>query len=258
MELVHDFTVPVPADQAFALLVDVQKIAPCLPGAAVTSVDGDAFEGGMKIKLGPMSMTFKGDGVLEKFPEERRVVLQAQGRDAKGNGGAQASVTASLHERGETTDVHVVTDLNVSGKAAQFGGGVMKDVSNRMLGRFADNLAQLIASGAAPAAGTAGTAVPDGDGAPEGQISTQQPETQQPETQRGSAIATSPRPATGPSQAPAFTPASDDGLDAMGLLFGSSSVKAVVVPVGAAAVGVLIGYLYGKNRTLERIVRRVL
>jgi hypothetical protein len=204
----------------------------------------------MKIKLGPMSMTFKGDGVLEKFPEERRVVLQAQGRDAKGNGGAQASVTASLHERGETTDVHVVTDLNVSGKAAQFGGGVMKDVSNRMLGRFADNLAQLIASGAAPAAGTA---VPARDGAPEGQ-----PSTQQPETQRGTAIATSLRPATGSAPAPAFTPASDDGLDAMGLLFGSSSVKAVLVPVGAAAVGVLIGYLYGKNRTLERIVRRVL
>jgi carbon monoxide dehydrogenase subunit G len=245
MELVHDFTVPVPADQAFALLIDVQKIAPCLPGAAITSVDGDAFEGGMKIKLGPMSMTFKGDGVLEKFPEERRVVLQAQGRDAKGNGGAQASVTASLHERGETTDVHVVTDLNVSGKAAQFGGGVMKDVSNRMLGRFADNLAQLIASGAAPAAGT-----PTPGGAHAGQ----------PATQPGTGVATSPRPVavTRPSAAPAFAPAGDDGLDAMGVLFGSSSVKAIVVPAGAAVVGVIIGFLYGKNRTLERIVRRVL
>ena len=87
MELVHDFTVPVPADQAWKLLVDVEKIAPCLPGAAVTSVDGDAFEGGMKIKLGPISMTFKGDGELvEKDETARRVVLKAKGRDAKGNG----------------------------------------------------------------------------------------------------------------------------------------------------------------------------
>jgi carbon monoxide dehydrogenase subunit G len=230
MELVHDFTVPVPADQAFELLVDVQKIAPCLPGAAVTSVDGDAFEGGMKIKLGPMAMTFKGDGVLEKFPEEHRVVLQAQGRDAKGNGGAQASVTASLHEREGLTDVHVVTDLTVTGKAAQFGGGVMKDVSNRMLGRFADNLAQLIASGGAAATSA----------------------------QPGRSTAASLTMPSATAGAPAFIPANDDGLDAVSLLLGSSSVRAILVPAGAGGVGLLIGYLYGKNRALERIVRRVL
>ena len=247
MELVHDFTVPVPADQAFALLVDVQKIAPCLPGAAVTSVDGDAFEGGMKIKLGPMSMTFRGEGVLEKFPQERRVVLQAQGRDAKGNGGAQASVTASLHERGDATEVHVITDLRVSGKAAQFGGGVMKDVSNRMLGTFAANLAQLIASGAAVA-----------DGAQPARAA----QTATPSGALDAGSSPGPSKAVGARQsaaAPApFVPAGDDGLDAMSLLLGSSAAKAVLVPTGAALVGVVIGYLYGKNRTLERIVRRVL
>ena len=96
MELVHDFAVPVPADQAWELLIDVEKIAPCLPGAAVTSVDGDTFEGGMKIKVGPISMTFKGDGELvEKDATARRPrSSQAKGRDAKGNGGAQATVTA--------------------------------------------------------------------------------------------------------------------------------------------------------------------
>jgi carbon monoxide dehydrogenase subunit G len=247
MELVHDFTVPVPADQAFLLLVDVQKIAPCLPGAAVAFVDGDAFEGGMKIKLGPMSMTFKGEGVLEKFPEERRVVLQARGRDAKGNGGAQASVTASLHENGAETAVHVVTDLNVTGNAAQFGGGVMKDVSNRMLGTFADNLAQLIASGGASAAGAGQAAESGTAGRAVATTPTAGPST------RGEVRA---RP-SGPAPAP-FVPAGDDGLDAMSLLLGSSAAKAVLVPTGAALVGVVIGYLYGKNRTLERIVRRVL
>lgn len=226
MELVHDFTVPVPADQAFDLLVDVRKIAPCLPGAVITSVEGDAFEGGMKIKLGPISMTFKGDGELvEKDPASRRAVIEARGRDAKGNGGAQATVTASLDEHDGVTDVHVVTDLNVTGKAAQFGGGVMKDVSNRMLAQFADNLSQLIQSGEGPAV-SGGTATSTA-------------------TTQG---ATASR--------PTFTPAGDDGLDAMGLLLGSDLVKSAVRPVLFGLTGLMVGYLYGKNRTLERIIRR--
>jgi carbon monoxide dehydrogenase subunit G len=232
MELVHDFTVPVPADQAWKLLVDVEKIAPCLPGAAVTSVDGDAFEGGMKIKLGPISMTFKGDGELvEKDETAKRVVLKAKGRDAKGNGGAQATVSATLDEHDGVTDVHVLTDLNVTGKAAQFGGGVMKDVSNRMLGQFADNLSQLIKSGGASDEG--GPAPAESNGTKPAASST--------------AVAS-----------PTFTPADDEGIDAVGLLLGSDAVKRVTTPVLVGVTGLLIGYLYGKNRTLERIVRRVL
>ena len=230
MELVHDFSVPVPADQAWDLLIDVEKIAPCLPGAAVTSVDGDTFEGGMKIRLGPIAMTFKGDGELvEKDAKARRAVIEARGKDAKGNGGAQATVTATLGEREGFTDVHVVTDLNVTGKAAQFGGGVMKDVSNRMLAQFADNLSQLIQSGGV------GPVVPS--------------------TPRGTSTSstTSPRP-TAPTTT--FTP-NDDGLDAMSLLLGSDAVKNIVRPLAVGAAGLLVGYLYGKNRTLERIVRRV-
>lgn len=239
MELVHDFTVPVPADEAFALLVDVQKVAPCLPGAAVTSVDGDTFEGGMKIKLGPISMTFKGEGELvEKDPTAHRAVIKAQGRDAKGNGGAQATVTATLAERGAETDVHVVTDLNVSGKAAQFGGGVMKDVSNRMLGQFADNLSQLIQSGG----GAAGAS----NGMPSAAESSK--------TSTGSAPPSTT--SSSPSSVPAFTP-SDDGIDAMSLFFGSDTAKNVLKPLLAVSAGMVVGYLYGKNRTLERIVRSV-
>src|SRR4051794_21701666 len=99
MKLVHDFTVPVPADQAFGLLIDVQKVAPCLPGAAVTSAAGATLGGGMKIKLGPISMTLRGEGELvERDAPPRRAVIKARGRDAKGNGGAQATVTATLAE----------------------------------------------------------------------------------------------------------------------------------------------------------------
>lgn len=235
MELVHDFTVPVPADRAFGLLTDVQLVAPCLPGAAVTSVDGDTFEGGMKIKLGPISMTFKGDGgLVEKDPGAHRAVIEARGRDVKGNGGAHARVTATLHEHDGVTDVHVVTDLNVTGKAAQFGSGVMKDVSNRMLAQFADNLAQLIRSGDADTSKS-----PGASGG-------------QPGTLPGPAAATPSAAATG---APSFTP-NDDGLDAMELLLGSDAVKNVVRPLVFGLAGLAVGYLYGKNRTLERIVRR--
>jgi carbon monoxide dehydrogenase subunit G len=232
MELVHDFTVPVPADQAFDLLVDVQRIAPCLPGAVVTAVDGDSFEGGMKIKLGPISMTFRGDGALvEKDPAARRTVLCAQGRDAKGNGSAQATVTASLADQDGTAAVHVVTDLNVTGKAAQLGGGVMRDVSNRLLAQFADNLSAMIGSGAA-APGAGGTAT--GATSPAG------------------------APPSGPpgGQPPAFTPSQDEGLDAFGLLLGSDAVKNVARPALVGVAALLIGYLYGKNRVLERIMRR--
>ena len=121
-----------------------------------------------------------------------------------------------------------VTDLNVTGKAAQFGGGVMKDVSNRMLAQFADNLAQLIQSGAASGATRARCGCPPRR-----------------------------RPAREPAPVqPTFTPAGDEGLDAMGLLLGSDLVKSAVRPVLFGLTGLLVGYLYGKNRTLERMVRR--
>lgn len=225
MELVHDFTVPVPADQAYALLVDLEKVGPCMPGAVITSVDGDSFEGGMKIKLGPIGMTFKGDGELvEKDPAAGRAVIQARGRDAKGNGGAQATVTANLTERGGVTDVHVVTDLNVTGKAAQFGGGVMRDVSNRMLAQFAANLEGLITSGGSAAVQVAA-----------------------PRT-----VATAP--ATTRLAPP--QQAEEAGIDAFGLLLGQRSLTTVLRPVLIAVTSAALGYLYGKNRMLERMVRR--
>jgi carbon monoxide dehydrogenase subunit G len=234
MELVHDFTVPVPADQAFDLLVDVEKIAPCLPGAVVTSVDGDTFVGGMKIKLGPISMTFKGGGELEKDAQAKKAVIHARGRDAKGNGGAQATVTASLHEQDSVTHVHVVTDLNVTGKAATFGGGVMKDVSNRMLAQFADNLSQLIQSRSASGPDAAGDESPGGSGGD---------------------IANAPMGTARPPVAP--TPARDGGLDAFGLLLGGETVGRALRPAALVLTALVVGYLYGKNRTLERMVRGV-
>ena len=134
MELVHDFTVPVGVDTAWEVLTDIERVVPCMPGANVTAVDGDTFEGGMKLKLGPIGMTFKGQGAfVEKDPASHTAVIEAKGRDAKGNGGAQALVTAALTEACGATTVHVVTALNVTRKAAKVGTGVMNACPNRML-----------------------------------------------------------------------------------------------------------------------------
>ena len=228
MELVHDFTVPVPADQAWEVLTDIERIVPCMPGATITSVEGDAFEGGMKIKLGPIGMTFKGQGAfVEKDVDQKTAVIQAKGRDAKGNGGAQAVVTAALSGSNGTTNVHVVTDLNVSGKAAQFGTGVMKDVSNRLLAQFADNLAAQLTS---------------------------EPTTAAPPASAGQASAAAPVTPGTPTVRPVAAPA-DDGLDLTSLLFGSESTRRTAQSIATVLAGVAFGYLWGKNRVLERQVR---
>ncbi|MEU0561834.1 SRPBCC family protein [Dactylosporangium sp. NPDC006015] len=156
MLLEHSFTVPVPASQAWDVLLDIERIAPCMPGAALTSFEGDDFAGTVKVKLGPVSLTFKGKGrFVERDEAAHRVVLTASGADSRGGGTASARVTAQLHEAGDGgTRVEVATDLDITGKAAQFGRGLIGDVSAKLIGQFADCLAGKLAAGgpAAPAA----------------------------------------------------------------------------------------------------------
>jgi carbon monoxide dehydrogenase subunit G len=153
--LEHSFTVPVPVSQAWEVLLDIERIAPCMPGAALTSFEGDDFAGTVKVKLGPVSLTFKGKGrFVERDEAAHRVVLTASGADSRGGGTAAAKVTASLHDAGDAgTRVEVATDLDVTGKAAQFGRGLIGDVSAKLIGQFADCLAGKLAAGAAPPAG---------------------------------------------------------------------------------------------------------
>ncbi|MEV4138081.1 SRPBCC family protein [Dactylosporangium sp. NPDC049742] len=159
MLLEHSFTVPVPASQAWDVLLDIERIAPCMPGAALTSFEGDDFAGTVKVKLGPVSLTFKGKGrFVERDEAAHRVVLTASGADSRGGGTASARVTAQLHEAGDGgTRVEVATDLDVTGKAAQFGRGLIGDVSAKLIGQFADCLAGKLAAGgpAAPASAAA-------------------------------------------------------------------------------------------------------
>ncbi|MHA3702895.1 SRPBCC family protein [Jatrophihabitans sp. YIM 134969] len=153
MELEHSFTVPVGIDRAWEVLLDVETIAPCMPGAALDTVDGDAFTGTVKVKLGPIGLTYKGKAsFVEKDETAHRAVIDAQGRDARGNGTANAKVTATLEADGDTaTKVVVSTDLAITGKPAQFGRGVMVDVGNKLIGQFADCLAGKLSADEVPA-----------------------------------------------------------------------------------------------------------
>lgn len=142
MELTHEFTVPAPIDEAWATFNDLERIAPCFPGASLTSYDGEQFEGLVKIKLGPISLQYNGTGrFLERDEAAHRAVIEAKGKDKRGNGTAAANVTTVLEPAGDdATNVKVSTDLNITGKPAQFGRGVMQDVSDKLLGQFASCL----------------------------------------------------------------------------------------------------------------------
>ena len=148
MQLENSFTVPVPIDEAWRVLLDIERIAPCMPGAALDSVTGDDFTGRVKVKLGPINLTYQGKAsFVEKDEAAHRAVIDGRGKDQRGNGTAAALITAQLKAEGDTTRVEVLTDLNITGRPAQFGRGVMTDVGNKLLGQFADKLAAQLASG---------------------------------------------------------------------------------------------------------------
>ena len=162
MQLEHHFTVPVPVGQAWDVLLDVERIAPCMPGATVESFDGETIEGRVKVKVGPIQVTYAGTAKFtEKDEAARRAVIEASAKEARGAGTANATITAVLTGSGSSTDVTVTTDLQITGKPAQFGRGVMVEVGNKLLGRFADCLAGELGSGSGGATTASPAAAPD-------------------------------------------------------------------------------------------------
>src|SRR6266516_2691135 len=154
MELEHSFTIPVPPEQAWPVLLDVGRIAPCMPGATVDSVDGDVIKGRIKVKVGPVALTYAGSAhFTERDEKARSITLEASGKETRGAGTASATVRSSLADEGGQTKVVVQTTINVTGRPAQFGRGVMAEVGGRIIEKFAANLAALLAS--APAASVA-------------------------------------------------------------------------------------------------------
>ena len=139
MKIENEFRVPTTVEQAWVLLTDIPAIAPCLPGAELTGHDGDTFEGKIKIKVGPVSAEYKGTATITELDEtNHRVLLSASGRDSRGAGNASAEISAVLTPEGDGTKISIDTDLKVAGKVAQFGRGVMADVSKKLIGQFAE------------------------------------------------------------------------------------------------------------------------
>ena len=166
MKLENEFTVDVPVEDVWDVLLDLERITPCLPGAALTNgADGDGeHEGTMKVRLGPVTQEYNGTVQIQEADEsERRAVLQADGKDARGQGTASATITSTLHdEGGGSTRVRVETDMHITGRAAQFGRGLQQSVAEKILGRFADCLENEIKGG-----GAAQQAEPSANGAAE-------------------------------------------------------------------------------------------
>jgi len=152
MQLENSFTIDAPIEKAWEALNTPQTIAPCFPGATLTEYEGDSFSGTVKVKLGPISLTYKGKGVYkERDDAAHRVVIDASGRDSRGNGTAEATVTGTMTADGpDKTSVTMVTDMKITGRPAQFGRGVISDVADKIIGQFASCVASKLQAGDAP------------------------------------------------------------------------------------------------------------
>jgi len=145
MELTNTFDVSVPIEEAWLVLTDVERIAPCLPGAQLQEIEGDEYRGIVKVKVGPISAQYKGKATFVELDEvNHRAVLEGTGRDTRGQGNASAVITAQLTPAAGGTHVVVTTDLTVTGKVAQFGRGVLGDVSAKLLTQFVVNLEETV------------------------------------------------------------------------------------------------------------------
>jgi carbon monoxide dehydrogenase subunit G len=145
MRFEHEFTVPVPVEQAWPVLLDVERVGPCLPGASIDSVEGDDIAGRMRVKVGPITVTYKGSATFENVDKDAHTLtIKASGKESRGAGTASATVDARLTPDGDQTRVRVETSFNVTGRPAQFGRGVMAEVGARLIDKFAVNLADLL------------------------------------------------------------------------------------------------------------------
>src|SRR4051795_10943052 len=256
MKLENEFTVPASIDEAWALLLDVPRVAPCLPGATVEDGGGDdgEYQGTMKIKIGPITASYKGTVKIQEANEaSHTVAMRAQAKDARGQGTAAATITSTMQEVADGTKITVVTDMRVTGPAAQFGRGVMQDVSAKLMGRFADCLAEQMQSSPDVETTTEPAPEPAAEAeAPAAEAPAPAVEEETPGASSGvsSAAATPPPSASSGTSTAAPKPAAaprptDDVLD-LGEA-GRDAVLKRLAPVAAAALALLI---------LLRLIRR--
>jgi carbon monoxide dehydrogenase subunit G len=233
MEFEHSFTIPVPPDQAWDVLLDVERVAPCMPGAAVDSVDGDHITGHVRVKVGPITMTYAGQArFVQRDVDTHTVTIEASGKESRGAGTASATVHAVLTGEDGQTRVVMSTTLHVTGKPAQMGRGVLADVGGKLVERFAANLAEQL--GAETGAGARGPAEGENGRAPAAS------------TAAGGAdeASTAAGPAGGRKQ-------QDEALNLLGVAAGPV-MKRIVPAVGALVAAIVVALLARLRRRRSR------
>jgi carbon monoxide dehydrogenase subunit G len=226
MQLENKFTIAAPIEEAWAALNNPETVAPCFPGATLTEYENDSFTGTVKVKLGPISLTYKGKGTyIDRDDANHKVVIDATGRDSRGNGTAAAKVTGSMKAAGpDKTEVTMVTDMSITGRPAQFGRGVISDVADKIIGQFSSCLADKLADkqeAPAPAA----TSSANGAAAPAAGAS----------APAAPAAVTTPRPASSPTRS---------SVDAIDLLDSAGApVLKRLAPVGGALAVLLVIFM---------------
>jgi len=243
MEMDHSFTVPVPPDRAWDVLLDVQRIAPCMPGASVEDFDGEVVTGRRKVKVGPVSLTYRGTAKFtERDPEAKVIVLEASGKETRGAGTASATVRAMLEPEsgGEATKASMHTTMNVTGRPAQFGRGVMVEVGSKLVEQFAQNLRQLIADDAGAGEGNPAAT---GDEASAGQA------TATAEAGPGSTQPSAAMPAAGaaPMASAQPAPAGEDSLNLLKLVGPAILKRAIPVVIAVGGLAVLARLLFRRR-----------
>jgi uncharacterized protein len=250
IELNNSFTVPVPPEQAWDVLLDVERIAPCMPGASVTSVEGDEIEGQVKVKLGPLSLTYKGTAKFtDKNEAGRTISIEATGKETRGSGTASATVQANLTpgDSAGTTLVSIHTSLNVTGKPAQFGRSLLPEVSGKLIQQFASNLEALLTAdnAAAEEPGIAAEGIaPDGS-VPDAVAAA--------DTADAGATAGARAPVTTPTVTrapvtPAPVPQQEEALDAFKFIVVPVLKRVLPVAAAGAVVAVVIRVLSGRRK----------
>ena len=242
MELHHEFTVPASADHAWETLLDLERVGGCFPGATVTEFSDDGFSGTVKVKLGPIALMYAGSGTfVERDETARRAVIEAKGKDKRGNGTAGATVTLQLSPAGDQTKVEVDTDLAITGKPAQFGRGVMQDVSDKLLRQFVDCIeSQFAPAEEEPERPEAVSGEDQPPAVADTLASADAPPSVAAQMEPSSTPTPKPRPAPRPM------PVVDDAID-LGAVALPSAVKQWGPYAVAGLIGALIGYALGRD-----------
>lgn len=249
MEFTNEFHVPSDIETTFETLTDLERVAPCLPGATLEEVDGDTYTGNVKVKVGPVTMTYRGEAKLvEKDAENKRGRIEAKGKESRGAGTANADVVAHLEEVDGGTKVTVVTDLNITGKPAQFGRGVMAEVGTKIINTFADRLRTMIEEDEAAATAPAGADTDPAATEPAGAEAVATGAAAAADGGEAAATAVAePAQASGPRRIEQQPGREDDALDLMEVAGAATLKRVVPLVVGIVVVGGIVWWAFGRG-----------